>query len=110
MASQAINGSLEVRVGGKPAELGTLAPIHDRLCWQGNQIVVYWGLYPFGKGRDPWVIAPDVISSTGYVLRPLMINKKFHMWDYTQGLWGRINQDQLGVIWKDISMQTLGLI
>ena len=28
-ASRAINGSLEVRVGGKSAELGTLAPIHD---------------------------------------------------------------------------------
>ena len=26
-ASQAINGSLEVRVGGKSAEIGTLAPI-----------------------------------------------------------------------------------
>ena len=31
MASRAVNGSLEVRVGGKPTELGVPAPIHDRV-------------------------------------------------------------------------------
>ena len=30
-ASQAIKGSLEVRVGGKAADLGTLNPIHDQI-------------------------------------------------------------------------------
>ena len=30
-ASRAINGSLEVRVGGKADDIGTLIPIHDRV-------------------------------------------------------------------------------
>ena len=46
-----INSILEVRVGRKLAELFTLAPIHGRVCWQGNLTVVHWGLYKSGKGR-----------------------------------------------------------
>ena len=31
--SWAINESLEVRVGGKPSDIGTPYPIQDRVCW-----------------------------------------------------------------------------
>ena len=31
-ASRAINRSMGVRVGGKDSDIGTLIPIHDRLC------------------------------------------------------------------------------
>ena len=71
--SRSINRSLEVRVGGEAAELGTLASIHNRVCWQGNRIVVHWGIYLLSKGREPWVIDPDVMYSDGYVRRPLLI-------------------------------------
>ena len=72
-ASRAIKGSLDTRVGGQLAELGTLSPIHDRVCWKGKRTVLHWGLHPLSKGREPWVIVPDVMSSTGYVSRPLLI-------------------------------------
>ena len=104
---QAINGSLEVRVVGYPKELGTLIHIQDQVCCQGKRTVVYWGLYPLGKGRELWVIVPDVMSSTVYVRRPLLIKEKFHMWDYPQKIWGRINPDQLGGLWKAIGVQLL---
>ena len=41
---RAINGSLEVRVGVNPEELGTLSQVHDSVCWKGKRKVVQWGL------------------------------------------------------------------
>ena len=29
--------------------------------------VVHWGLFPFGGMCEPWDIAPDVMSPSGYV-------------------------------------------
>ena len=80
-ASRAINRSWEVRVGMNPAELGTIAPIHDRVYWQVKQTLVHQGLYLLVKGKDPRLRVPDVISSIGYVRRPLLIKEKLHMWD-----------------------------
>ena len=68
--TRAISGILEVGVGGKPAELGTLSPEHDSLCWKVTRTVVNYGLYPVGKERETWVITPDVLSLTGYVCWP----------------------------------------
>ena len=50
MESRAINFILEVRVGGKPVELGKLTSVNNRLCYQVNQTVVHWVLYPLCKG------------------------------------------------------------
>ena len=63
-SSRAIKMSLEVRVGGKVKEIGTITHIHDRVCWKGNLTVVHWVLYPSSKRIEPWVIVSDVISST----------------------------------------------
>ena len=52
-ASHAINGSMEARLGGKAAELGTLTPIHDKVYRKGKLTVVHWGLHLSSKGRDP---------------------------------------------------------
>ena len=52
MALRTINRGLEVRVGGNPTELGTIYPIHGRVCWHGKQKLVHWGLYPLVKGGD----------------------------------------------------------
>ena len=95
-SSRAINGSLKVRVGIYLEDLVTLSPIQYRVCWNGKRTVIHWGLYSSGKGRDPWVIAPDVMSTTGYVQIPLLIKEKLHLWGYPQGLWGRINPDNMG--------------
>ena len=72
-ALEAIISSLEVRVGGKPADLVTLTPIHKRLCWQLNQTMLHWVLYPPGKRRELWLIAPDVMSSILYVQIPPLV-------------------------------------
>ena len=34
------------------------------------------------------MIAPDVMSSTGYIQTPPTIREKLHLWDYPQELWG----------------------
>ena len=92
-ASRAINGSLEVRVGKNPEELGTLV-------LQGKRKVIHLGIYPPGKERDPWVNATDVLSPTRYVRHPLIQKLKLHLWDYPQELWGIMNQEQLWDIWE----------
>ena len=93
-------------VGGKLAELGTLVPLHNRVCWHGKQVVVHWGLYPSDKVREPWVIVPDVMSITGCVRTPLLIKEKFHLWDYSQEIWWKMNPGQLVGIWKEIRAQS----
>ena len=59
-------------MGGNPEELGTLAPVHDVICWKGNREVIHWGLYPSVKEIYLRVILPNVLSSTGYVHRDLL--------------------------------------
>ena len=56
------------------------------------------------------MIVPDVMSSTGYVRRPLLIKEKSHLWYYLQELWGRMNPDHMGCLWKEISVQPTGII
>ena len=59
-ASRANKRSMEVRLEGKAEEIGTLDPIHDRVCWQGNRTLVHWGLYPMSKGRESWDMSGDL--------------------------------------------------
>ena len=92
------------------AEIGTLTPIHNKVFWNGKLTVVHGGLYPSSKGIYPWVIASDVISSTGYFQRPLLIKKKLHIQDYPQEIWGTMNPNQLGGLRKEISAQPPGRI
>ena len=76
--TRAISGILEVGVGGKPVELGTLSPEHNSLCWKVTRTVVNYGLYPVGKERETWLITPDVLSLTGYVCWPLFLKAKIY--------------------------------
>ena len=46
----------------------------------------------------------------GYVRRPLLIKKRLYWWDYPQELWGSMNSDQLGGLWKEISAQPFDII
>ena len=72
--------------------------------------MVHWGLYLSSKGREPCVIAPDVMSYTGYVRITLLIKEQLHLWDYPQEILGRMDQDHLGCLWKEILYQTPGRI
>ena len=38
--------------------------MYDRVFWKVNFTVLHWVLYPSGKVRYPWVITPDMMSST----------------------------------------------
>ena len=71
-ASQTNSGCLDTRVGGKNVHLLTSTPIRYRVCWQRNITLVYWGLLPVGGKCEPWVIALDVMSPSGYVRRHLL--------------------------------------
>ena len=37
----------------------------------------------------------------------LFLKDKLHLWDQPQELWGRINQEQLGGLWKEIGAKHL---
>ena len=71
-ASKTTSGSIEDKVGGKQVKLGKFAPIKDKVCWQGQNTVINWGLFPVGGKLEPWVIAPDVLSASGYVICHLL--------------------------------------
>ena len=62
-------------------QLDTLAPIRDRVFWQGKTTVIYWGIFTAVRNIEPWVIAPDVMSESGYVRRHILNNGRFHLWD-----------------------------
>ena len=45
---------------------------------------------------------PNFIYSTVYVKHPLLLKEKLHLWDYSQELWGHMNDDQLGGLWYQL--------
>ena len=71
-ASKTISGRLEAVFGGKQVQMDTFVPIKDKVCWQGKNTVVHWGLFPVGGKFEPWVIDPDVLSESGYGRRHLL--------------------------------------
>ena len=66
-ALKTISDSLEAKFGGKPVQLGTFAPIKDKVCWQGKNTVIHKVLFPVGRKIEPWLITPDVLSTSEYV-------------------------------------------
>ena len=82
--------------------LGTAAPIRDQVCWQGNRKVLYWRLFTTAGKQDPWVIAPEVVSPTGFMLCRLLFKEKCCLWDYPDDLWQHMNEQQLVIIWRDL--------
>ena len=48
------------------------------------------------------MINPNVMSPIGYVCQTLMFKEIFHLWDYTQELWGQMNEVQLGALRKEV--------
>ena len=73
-AYQTVIGLLEARVGGNQVKIVVYSSTRDIVWWQGNRTVVHWVLYPVGGKCEPWVIAPNVMSSSGY-LRWRLLNK-----------------------------------
>ena len=71
-ASRTVSGWLEARVGGKQVHIGTSASIRDIVWWKGKIIVLYWVLFSVVGEYEPWVIAPYVMSPSGYVRRRLV--------------------------------------
>ena len=51
-----ISGCLKTRVGGEQVQLGTFAPIRDKVFWQVKKMIIHWGLFPVGGRKEPWVI------------------------------------------------------
>ena len=90
--SGTISGCLEARVGGKQLQLGTFAPIRDKVFYQGKKMVIHWGLFPVVGKIQPWVIVTDVMLASGYVRRNLLNKEMFHLWECTSYLWMHMNK------------------
>ena len=76
----AVSGCLDTRVGGKKVHLVTYTPIRDIVCWQWNITAVHWVVFPVGLKCEPWAIALDVMSPSGYVRQNLLNKEIFHLW------------------------------
>ena len=59
-----------------------------------------------GGKFEPWVIAPDVLLALGYVRRHILNKDRFHLRDCLVYLWMQMNEEQLGLIWIDLSLTT----
>ena len=82
--------------------VGTFAPIKYKVFWQGNNTLIHWGLLPVGGKFEPWVIAPDVLLESGYVRRHIPNRGRFHLWDCLTDLWMKMNEEQVGLVWRDL--------
>ena len=95
-----ISRCLYAVVGGNHVHLGTSTPIGDIVCWIGKRTLVHWGVLPVERKCEPWLIALDVMSPSGYVRRHLLNKYIFHLWYFQEYLWMHINKDQLGSLWR----------
>ena len=78
----------------------TYSHIMDRSYLQRKRIVVHWGLFAVGWKFEPWVIALDVMSQSGYVRRSLLEKERFHLCYLPEDLWMHTKKDQLGSLWR----------
>ena len=58
--------------------------------------MVHWGLYLVGRKQEPWIIAPEVMSLTGYVRRMLLFKENVHLWDCMADMWQKVIENHLG--------------
>ena len=93
--SSTIGGCLEDGVWGKQVQLGTFEPIRDKVFWKEQNTVIHWGFFPVGGKIEPWVIAPNVMSVSGYVSQNIMNKERFHLWDCPEDLWMKINKEHM---------------
>ena len=84
-------------------QLGTFAPIKDKVLWHEKKTVIQWGLFHVGGKFEPWVIAPNVFLSPGYVRRHLLNKERFHLCYLQADPWMHINEEQLGLMWRYLS-------
>ena len=91
-ASNTISGCLEAKVWGNQVQLGTFALIKDKVCCQEKKTVIHWGLSPVGGKFEPWVIAPNVLFASGYVIRRLLNKERFHLWYCLKDPWMQLNE------------------
>ena len=50
---------------------------------------------------EPSVIAPDVLSTSGYVKWNILNKKRFHLWDCPEDPCIQMNEKQLVSMWRD---------
>ena len=50
------------------------------------------------------VLAPKVLSGTGYIKQPLLFREILRLWDYPGDITQNMNKDQLRSLWEDICL------
>ena len=73
-----IGSFLDTGIGGKTehAIKGSRVPEYERVEWKGKICVTNRGLYPSGRGGGLFVLALELLSSTGYVKKTLDFSGK----------------------------------
>ena len=56
-----------------------------------------------GGRNGPWVIAPDIMSASGYVRRNILNKERFHLLDFPEDLCMNMNEEQFGLMWRYLS-------
>ena len=107
-ASRTVSGCLDVRVGGNQVHIGTSTTIRDRVFRKWNIPVMHWVVFPVGGKCEPWAIALDVMLTSGYVRRCILNKYNFHLWYFLEDLWMQMNEEQLGLLWRELSSSTPG--
>ena len=58
--------------------------------------MLHWGLYLVGRKQEPWIIAPEVMSLTGYVWKMFLSKETFHLWDCMADMWKKVIEYHMG--------------
>ena len=74
-------------------QIGTSAPIRDKVCCQGKKTAIHWCIFTMGRKMKPWVIAPYVMSALGYARQNLLNKERFHLWDCPEDIWMQTNEE-----------------
>ena len=70
--------------------------------------IVHLVVLPVGGKCEPWAITKDVMSPSGYVRRLLLNKEIFKLWYFPGDLWIHMNKEQLGLIWRSLSLCSPG--
>ena len=63
-----------------------------------------------GGNCEPWLIALDIMSSSGYVRWCLLNKYIFHLWGCLADMWMQMNKDQVGSMWRYLYSYNPGII
>ena len=62
--------------------------------------MVHWVVFPVVVNCEPWEIALDFMSPSGYLRRYLLNKERLQLWYFPEDIWVHINKERLGLLWR----------